>query len=72
MAVAATLGALMALPGISPPALASPAAGAKPAPDAGKATRAQEMIASAIRYEHAEGHPRDYARAHALYCEAAR
>jgi soluble lytic murein transglycosylase-like protein len=36
------------------------------------AARAHEMVASAIRYEHAEGTTRDYARAHALYCEAAR
>lgn len=70
--VAASLATLAALPGVSPPALAGPDARAKPAVGASNDARAQEMIESAIRYEHAEGQPRDYGRAHALYCEAAR
>lgn len=34
--------------------------------------RTRELIESAARYEHAEGKQRDFAQAHALYCEAAR
>lgn len=36
------------------------------------AAGARELIEQAIRHENAEGVPRDYARAHSLYCEAAR
>ncbi|MBN9430267.1 MAG: transglycosylase SLT domain-containing protein [Burkholderiales bacterium] len=32
----------------------------------------RELVETAIRYEHAEGLIRDYPRAHALYCQAAR
>jgi soluble lytic murein transglycosylase-like protein len=34
--------------------------------------RALHLTQLGVRYEHAEGESRDYARAHALYCEAAR
>ncbi|MGE0808529.1 MAG: transglycosylase SLT domain-containing protein [Burkholderiaceae bacterium] len=33
---------------------------------------ARHLVENGIRYEHAEGFTRDYAKAHALYCEAAR
>lgn len=36
------------------------------------AREARDLVESGIRYEHAEGYVRDYAKAHALYCEAAR
>ena len=49
----------------SPPAAASGA-------DQAIAERARELVESAIRYEHAEGMTRDYAKAQALYCAAAR
>jgi soluble lytic murein transglycosylase-like protein len=45
----------------------SPQAGAPASADSLK-----EMVAQAKRYEHAEGVPRDYERAHALYCAAAK
>lgn len=46
-----------------------------PAPDTAAQAideRARELVESAIRYEHAEGMTRDYAKAQALYCAAAR
>jgi len=39
---------------------------------AGAAQSSGELVAEAIRHEHAEGVPRDLAQAHALYCQAAR
>jgi hypothetical protein len=52
-------------PGSSP-------ADAPAATDQAIAARARELVDSAIRYEHAEGMTRDYAKAQALYCAAAR
>ncbi|HLS57738.1 MAG TPA: transglycosylase SLT domain-containing protein [Zeimonas sp.] len=40
--------------------------------EAESARRARELTDAAIRHEEAEGAARSYARAHALYCEAAR
>lgn len=37
-----------------------------------QAATARELVETAIRYEHAEGYPRDYPKAHTLYCSAAR
>lgn len=37
-----------------------------------RAARAQSLVSRGIRFEHAEGVDRDFARAHALYCAAAR
>lgn len=74
--VAASLAIIAGLPGMSPAlAKSEPASVKAPVPGAAKAaqvTRAQELVESGIRYEHAEGTARDYVRAHALYCEAAR
>ncbi len=36
------------------------------------ASNANELVREAIRYENAEGLPRDYEKAHSLYCAAAR
>ncbi len=36
------------------------------------ASNANELVREGIRYENAEGFPRDYGKAHALYCAAAR
>lgn len=36
------------------------------------APKAEQLVRDGIRYENAEGFPRDYARAHDLYCTAAR
>ena len=71
LGLAASLATMAALPGLASPAFAGPQTREKPADMAGLA-KAREMIESGIRYEHAEGKVRDYARAHDLYCEAAR
>jgi len=39
---------------------------------AAAASKAQDLVREGIRYENAEGVPRDYAKAHDLYCTAAR
>lgn len=41
-------------------------------PAVADAGSARELVQTAIRYENAEGFPRDYAKAHTLYCAAAR
>ncbi len=48
------------------------AAGVSTLESASASVDARELVRLGIRYEHAEGTERDYARAHALYCEAAR
>src|SRR5690606_29504595 len=39
---------------------------------AAAASKAHDLVREGIRYENAEGVPRDYAKAHELYCTAAR
>ncbi len=47
-------------------------AGTNPAGGLGGTADTRQMIATATQYEHAEGVPRDFERAAALYCKAAR
>lgn len=49
-----------------------PAGGQDAAKVAERAATARALIDEALRHENAEGTPRDYARAHELYCQAAR
>ncbi len=63
--------------GTVPVTVSMPATAALPAapvetPASGPTPRARALVEAGIRYEHAEGTGRDYARAHALYCAAAR
>jgi hypothetical protein len=61
-----------ALPAFGADAVAFDDAQPAGAADQAIAERARALVESAIRYEHAEGMTRDYARAQALYCAAAR
>ncbi|NLD69898.1 MAG: transglycosylase SLT domain-containing protein [Limnobacter sp.] len=74
-----TATALAALAFASAPGAAAAKPQEKPATQRGEAARASQgdartraLIERAARHEHAEGTTRDYAKAHDLYCEAAR
>ncbi len=51
---------------------ASPESGERKPVDPANAARARSLVEDGIRYENAEGVEKDFARAHALYCAAAR